>query len=629
MVLKRMAGVRAASPSRMSTRTFFQKSLFLVVPILFGAFLSAAADAEKEKKDPRLMSLFPLGGQQGSSFEITIRGENLPGVRRVWFDCGELSAEIKAVKEMVLEKTRFSTRLQTPGQEVRIAIHASQDAAIGAHSLRLLTEGGISGSLSVLVTSEPLLAEQSEAHYTATTAQAVSFPARINGRISRDGELDYYSFEALEGQELSFEALVAGGILPGAPVQFLDPELILYNPAGSWFDPHKAIRLETEDESTFLRLTESRILRPRLRYRFRNAGRYLVVLGSLSQKGGPGHGYQLRIAPVDGHSSRGETAPTDLKPAHPTPLPPWRERIFTRTLNQDRYRQLSARTLTPAGDCCHQVLERQSAAGAEQVVPISIPALLEGRIGRPGDVDLFSFRAEAGQKLAFEIETPQRMPPDFNPWLELLDSEGQPVCSNLYRMVENNSAYWLKFLQPKTVFSIAEAGNYVLRIGDLTSQLGGSDFIYRLLIRPQLPHVGEMTLKGNDHVNLIAGEAKKVTVNINQEEGFQHLVTLSAGNLPPGVRAVPIVPESKPPSPAKGPRGEVHSERFFPETRKIELTLVADPAVRPTDEPQEVTLTARVLAEGRPGEPIPVQSLYLTITGPNRSELTGRLALGE
>ena len=72
--------------------------------------------------------------------------------------------------------------------------------------------------------------------------------------------------------------------------------------------------------------------------------------------------------------------------------------------------------------------------------------------------------------------------PELSPWLEVLDASGRTVCSNIYRSVENNSAYWQKFLQSKTIFTFEQGGDYILRLRDLTSRQGGEAFNYRVLV---------------------------------------------------------------------------------------------------------------------------------------------------
>ena len=91
--------------------------------------------------------------------------------------------------------------------------------------------------------------------------------------------------------------------------------------------------------------------------------------------------------------------------------------------------------------------ENQPNAAAEGQ-KITIPAIVEGAIGNPGDIDKFAFAVKAGEKLAFEIETPDQQPPEFNPRLSVEDAQDSELFSNLYRRIalfNNNSdrvPYW-------------------------------------------------------------------------------------------------------------------------------------------------------------------------------------------
>ena len=72
------------------------------------------------------------------------------------------------------------------------------------------------------------------------------------------------------------------------------------------------------------------------------------------------------------------------------------------------------------------MVSRDSANGSRRVAvkaqatAFDLPAILEGTISHPGDIDHFRFRAKAGQKLAFEVHAPLVGPPHFNPRLELM-----------------------------------------------------------------------------------------------------------------------------------------------------------------------------------------------------------------
>src|SRR5712692_6033696 len=56
--------------------------------------------------EPKLLSLFPLGGRQGTTFELEIRGQVLDGTYGVWFDSPDLVATVKNVQEIDLAETK-------------------------------------------------------------------------------------------------------------------------------------------------------------------------------------------------------------------------------------------------------------------------------------------------------------------------------------------------------------------------------------------------------------------------------------------------------------------------------------------------------------------------------------------
>ena len=627
--------------------------LLSIILVLTAGALWAKESPENRKRNPQLLSMTPMGGPPGSSLEIRLRGEDLEGIRSVWLDCDGLTAKVKAIKEIKLEKTRFSRKTYSPGQEVFLQVDIAEDAATGAHSLRLLTDWGLSGPVTFVVSDGKVVQEQPEPHQGPESAQLLKLPVNLNGRIGRNGEVDFYAFEVLENQELQLEVLVSGGILPGSPIHFRDPELILYQPSQGWFQG-KARRLETRVDSTiFLLPVEGGILKPRLRHRFGNPGRYLVAVGSLAQKGGPGHNYQLRISTVSSSMRQGQDRWTRYLPAHDVSLLDWRERGFGREIHAGRRQQIRARADTPDGNGAGPPREGAKKPGRSDSGPgrplagypslaesepdetpdlasaIPLPVILEGRIDAPGDLDHFRFTVEAGQRVAFEIQTVDRMFPYLSPWLEVLDASGQTVCSNIYRSVENNSAYWQKFLQSKAIFTFEEAGDYILRIRDLTSRKGGEGFTYRVLVRPQVPHIGVVTLAGGDHINLVPGEARPLKLTLEREEGLDHMVTLHLENLPPGIQVFPtVVPEEKS-GKAKGPRNEVHRDRFFPRKQKVSLTLLAAGDAPKPLHPHTVRLVARVVAEGRAGQPFPLKELFLTVVNPATPKTVSQLTSGD
>ena len=665
------------------------KLLILPTVIILGLFQGKSLAEERlarSSKEPELLSVFPLGGRQGTTFEVEVRGRALEGVSAAWFQCDDLKATLKTIEEFDQEsmakdskkKTHGSTQDSRLSYRAALVIEVAREAAIGLHAFRLVTPRGASNALTLQVVSEPVVGETNSSHNTPREAQALEFPTVVNGKISQEGELDFYSFEVAEGQELLFQVLSDFKMDVSYRAQV---DLALYELSGSWFDPHRANPLTIgnpllswEPVSKFSRkdFGSKFVLFPRLSHRFDKDGRYLISVGSFLGRGGPDYSYQLRIVSSGQPSDYRSTRWTAGEPAHPDPGD-WLERdsatlrqtgSFTRRLEGNRLQKLWFRTAgpprksEPSVDAGNRASGHPSGVKSEtavtsvpalsqtaavdfpvmlvtrreiepndqpsQALPITVPTLIEGTIQQPGDVDRFIFNASPGQRLAFEIETPEAAPPQFNPWLKVLDTKGQELFANIYKEYGGDGDDVNKTLERKTLYTFAQGGEYILQIRDLTYRQGGPDFAYRILIRPQIPHIGRtevslgVTSQGSqlvdttDRLNLLVGESKKFTVVCEKEEGFDGEIVISVENLPPGVQALPSSPAEWEEALLRGmqyrPVGVdiVDPANYRAKRQVVTIALVASSDVKPMTLPTLLRLTARPVVEGRPGVPLPV-----------------------
>ena len=252
-----------------------------------------------------------------------------------------------------------------------------------------------------------------------------------------------------------------------------------------------------------------------------------------------------------------------------------------------------------------------------QAVELELPALVEGVIDRPGDIDFFKIRVAGARKLAFEIETPDAFPPAFNPKITVLDANGeQELFTNVYRFLAGDGDDWVKRIEPKIIYTFGSDEAYLLQVRDLTSRHGGSSFRYRILIRPQIQHMGKIEVK-EDRINLARGQAVKLTVITEQEEGYSGDISLEVENLPPGVRAstaTEVEPEKLP------PLDEGEKERFLPKSQKAVILLAASADAPLTRLPQLLRVMARPVVEGKLGAPVLVQEVPLMVLKPEAAE---------
>jgi hypothetical protein len=527
------------------------------------------AEAAKTKtSNPRITAIHPVAGGRGESFTAVIHGGDLAGARAALFTGGGLQATVTAP-------------VSKDGTEVQLRVSVDGDAQTGLHDLRVVTARGITNKISFDVLAAPVIEE------TAVKRPLTQFPVTICGRLAQPGETDAYWIEISGGATLTFEAIshVAG----------FDPAVVLYEPSGSWFDARRLNRIAFNDEPLYFPGLSTNA---RLVHHFPRGGRYCVKVSGFNGEGGPDRAYELRITP-------GETAAPDL---HPEGKAVFAEREFTRIFGPNRLQDLARRGGTTDKE---QIVEGFHAVpeGSPEIPAATLPGIVEGCIARPGAADVIRLQIDKAQDIAFEVETPQATLPRFNPVIRLMEPGGREIATDVYTKLNNNGLYMMKMIRAKTTLSIGAPGEYTMQIRDITTGGAGADFRYRILVRPQIPHVGNVEI-APDHVNLAVGGSQPVTVAIDREEGFRGFVTVDVEGLPQGITALTALenPEDKPPLPNGG-----RLERYTPREQRTTVMLIAALDAPVSELPALIRVIVRVIGEGRPATPLAVKEIPLMV----------------
>ena len=622
------------------------------------SFQGAHANDKPQPSDPELRSHHPLGGSIGTPFEIRVRGKRLPGAHTVWFECDDVQARVLAVKEIAetgeLDEDQYYRKrtlalLGQDGQEPEflavLEVLTSPDTRPGLHHFRLVGPTGLSNSLSLHLVDQPLQNEEKSPHHRPSQAQELRLPAIVNGTIEEKGELDYYSFEVEAGETLAFQVL--SGFELGVNY-WAQTEVRLYEPHQSWFGTDRArplvlkgprlswepirVRSSWFDRRDFV---TQFVLHPLLEHRFEKAGRYLLSVGTFLGRSSD-NGYQLRIGPARNEIVSRRVIGGFGQPAHADPAD-WLERdsstlrqfgSFYRRLGDDRLAELRTRSVnasssgSDASPPISSIRDHEPNDSPEAAQDLTLPGFAEGRIDFPGDVDRFRFRVTAGQALAVEVETPRLAPPHFSPWLKVLDAQGEVVAHNIYREYGGNGIDPNKTIERKTLHTFEEEGDYWLLVRDLTDHAWGDEFQYRVLIRPQVPHVGRMEfslgvfsvssqlIEITDRLNLKPGESRSLTLVADLEEGFDGGILVEVDGLPDGIQVQAATPASWSALLIQGiqyrPPGEhiVDPKTHRPKRQAVTLLLRADSEVQPTSLPRFLRIRARPMSENRTGPPI-------------------------
>jgi len=503
--------------------------------------------------EPVLQAVSPLAGRAGSTYSVVIAGTGLA-----------------AIQGFSVEEPGVRVRLVEAGADRLVAeITLDESVTPGEKRLRALGPRGVTNAVVWHVVTEAVAEEKAD---LALTPGLV-----VNGKLAEPGEVDLYSVEAGAGEAWTFE-VVAGG-------SAFDPVVTLLEPAAdSWFSTKGWKRLAFNDEELFF---PGLTTQARLTHVVQQAGRYRVQVSGFAGSGGAGASYFLRVR-------RGEP---ERAWRHPIARPDWNERSFVRQLGGDWMGKLHAR-----GGVAQSPPTPTRLAGTETGEGVlALPGILEGRLSRPAMAHKARLHIERAMQLAIEVETPEATLPEFNPVVSVFDATGREVATNVHAKRNNNGLYMMKMIQAKTTFAITAPGDYTVQVRDITTDHGRPEFFYRVLIRPQVPHVGRVEMP-DDRLNLVIGKVRLVTLQLEREEDFRDPVMATMEGLPSGVTVMPGAenPVERPPLQNAG-----RIERYIPKTTQyfsFLLNVAEDAALTGTIEWPRVVV--RPVKEQRLAAPI-------------------------
>ena len=196
----------------------------------------------------------PMGGQVGTTFDVTITGENLENADELSFSHPGITATPKIDANGLPIANQF-------------AVTIAADCPAGLHEARLMTRLGVSSCRIFNVSSLPE-ATQTAGNTTLEKAMPLPLDSVCNATMTARS-IDYFSFEAQKGQRVVVEA-AAEGI-----DSKLKPVLIVADAKGA--------DLVVERRGGAIDFTAP------------EAGQYVVKVHDLTYNGGPYYFYRLAV----------------------------------------------------------------------------------------------------------------------------------------------------------------------------------------------------------------------------------------------------------------------------------------------------------------------------------------------
>ncbi|MBI3877650.1 MAG: PPC domain-containing protein [Verrucomicrobia bacterium] len=448
---------------------------------------------------PRLLTTMPMGGQTGTTVEVSITGEELDDVTELLFSTPKVTAKPKLAANGEAEANKFVVTIAT-------------DAPVGVHDARFVSRLGVSSARAFTVGK---LAEVTRMKSNASLETALDLkPNSVCNAVMTARAVDFYSFAGEKGKRVVVECATAG------IDSKLTPVLIVADAEGR--------DLLVNRTSGLLDFTPPA------------DGRYFIKIHSLTFKGGPEHFYRLALQEVAANapvlrqpatrsvSSFSWNPAADFGIAKTTEAEPNNEHAQAQkiTLPCD-----IAGSFYPAADV--DTFEFSAKKGEVWWVEVA-----SERLGLPTDPFVLVQRVEKDgdkEKLT-DVAELNDIPPPMKPSSNGYSYDGPPY--------DAGSADVLGQLE------IKEDGLYRLQLRDL---FGGTRNdaanIYRLIIRKATPDFAlaawavHFELRNGDRnaqskpIALRPGGTMAFEVVVIRRDGFDGEIELSMENLPSGVTA--------------------------------------------------------------------------------------------
>ncbi|HXF09661.1 MAG TPA: hypothetical protein VN625_02675, partial [Desulfuromonadaceae bacterium] len=526
---------------------------------------------------PHVAYVYPAGGQVGTTFEIVVGGQNLMSVSNAMMtgdgvvvtvldrnrpisqkDFGLLRDRWMALQDRekaansadpgtntwttadIREREEIRNKiLKNPPnrktgpamiETVTLRVEIATNAATGDREIRLLGQNALSNPLTFRVGAlpeesksaaqafnpdlEPFLKRLGRKPVPVGTPKyeaTVSLPVTVNGQIM-PGEVDRFHFVGKRGQQIVImvEARALIPYLADAVPGWFEAVLTIFDSRGHElasderfrFKPDPAMRFEVPEDGDYTVEIHDSIFRGREDFVYRLTMGELPFVTSIFPLGGKAgdktevavSGWNLGERSVVRDNPPGATGVAMLSDRFPVPF---------------------------AVDELPEQFEREPNDSRATAQAVDLSAIVNGKIGRRGETDVFSFKGVTGQRVVAEVMA-RRLDSPLDSFLRLMDAEGKLVASN-DDFDDKGSGLETHHADSYLTAVLPADGIYFVEIGD-TQARGGSEFGYRLRLSGPRPDFALWIVPAS--VTVHGGMSAPLTVYALRKDGFTNAINL-------------------------------------------------------------------------------------------------------
>lgn len=556
--------------------------------------LGATAVFAQAARDPHVGYCYPAGGKQGTTVRVTIGGQNLFGPRQLLVSGEGVQATVvehvrpltkKQLGEVgmhlrVLMRQRWAEALGRPemarqgakdekleplpdhpllrnldrkslaeleelrdllfdpkkqpnpqiDEQVIADLRFAANAPLGDRELRVSAAMGLSNPLTIQVGNLPERLEQEPNGLDPLPAQVqlpvLDLPVVLNGQI-KPGDLDRFRFRATKGQKLVIRAQ-ARALMPylaDAVPGWFQAVLQLFDSQGRElaydddyrFDPDPVLFYSVPADGEYQVAIHDSIYRGREDFVYRLSVGELPFITGLFPLGAP-LGGDTAVA-LEGWNLPVKTLKLDASPGP--------EDLRETCLTTDRG---LSNTVAYDVSSLPETTEAEPNDSAAKAQTVTLPQIVNGHIGRPGDQDYFRFTGRAGDVVVAEVIA-RRVGSPLDSLLRLTGASGKVIAWNDDHV--DKGVGWLTHQADSYLTAKLPAnGTYFVQVSDSQNQ-GGEAYGYRLRLSAPRPSC-EVRLTPSELV-IPAGRAMPLTAYVLRRDGYSGPVEVGLKGAPAGV----------------------------------------------------------------------------------------------
>jgi hypothetical protein len=492
---------------------------------------------------------------------VTLRGADLEGVNRLWFDHPAIQA--------------------THVKDLTFRVVPAPDVPLGLYDVRAVGSFGVSNPRAFAVGGRPE-ASEIEPNDRAEAANRVSVNTVVNGELGGTGDIDCFVLEGRKGQRLfldvwaeridsrldaTLRVLGPGGTEVSECRDFFgpDPFLEVVLPADGRYvvKLHDAAFAGSADhfyrlaihDGPHLEAVLPQAAKPGTTARFRLTGRGLgrgpeMEVG-LSPEGGVLESTEvvLTVPAEEALAGTSEAPGRMLVRSAAAGAVSGVEHSFVRPSPSGSAPAVSERILIGRAEA-PVILEREPNNDDARAQDVAPPCDISASFAVPGDADVFRFRGKKAEVWWVEaVAERQGSSADPSFVIQKVGSKGEPAGDLASADDLADAGAGARFntqgVDAALRWQVPEDGLYQVVVSDLfASQRGHPRLTYRLLIRRERPDFTLVLLPNSassaDSVTVRAGGRASAYVLALRKDGFGGAIRVEATELPPGVRAMPV-----------------------------------------------------------------------------------------